>query len=131
MESAKLSFYKWYLCMAFMRSTKKSVSALEMQRQLNHKRYKTIWVLMLKIRAGIGKRDDKYNLSGAIELDEGYFEVATPNAKKLKRGRGSQSKTNVAVMAESTHLEDIHFGKKTSQFRYAKMKALKPIKLMK
>ncbi|MFT5777333.1 MAG: hypothetical protein ACI837_000265 [Crocinitomicaceae bacterium] len=111
--------------LGFYERTKKGVSALEMQRQLGHKRYRTIWVLMHKIRAGMGKRDDKYNLSRAIELDEGYFEVATPSAKKLKRGRGSQSKTNVAVMAESTPLVDIPSGKKTSQFRYAKMKALK------
>ena len=41
MESAKLSFHKWYLCMAFMSSTKKGISALEMQRQLGHKRYGT------------------------------------------------------------------------------------------
>ena len=34
MESAKLSFHKWYLCMMYMSGTKKGVSALEMQRQL-------------------------------------------------------------------------------------------------
>lgn len=50
MESAKLSFYKWYLCMAFMSGTKKGISALEMQRQLGHKRYRTVWVMMHKIR---------------------------------------------------------------------------------
>lgn len=125
MESAKLSFYKWYLCIAFMSSTKKGISALEMQRQLGHKRYRTIWVLMHKIRAGMGKRDDKYSLNGSIELDEGYFEVVAPNTAKLKRGRGSQSKTNVAVMAESTPLEDLETGEKSTHFRYAKMKALK------
>lgn len=124
MESAKLPFYKWYLCMAFMSSTKKGVSALEMQRQIGHKRYRTIWVMMHKIRVAMGKRDDKYTLDGGIELDEGYFEIVTPNSTKLKRGRGSQSKTNVAVMAESTPLEDIETGKKSSQFRYAKMKTL-------
>jgi len=124
MESAKLSFYKWYLCMAFMSSTKKGISALEMQRQIGHKRYRTIWVMMHKIRVAMGKRDDKYTLDGGIELDEGYFEIVTPNTTKLKRGRGSQSKTNVAVMAESTPLEDIETGEKSSQFRYAKMKTL-------
>jgi len=77
MESAKLSFYKWYLCMAWMSSTKKGISAMEMQRQLGHKRYRTIWVLMHKIRAGMGNRDDKYTLDGSIELDEGYFESRT------------------------------------------------------
>jgi hypothetical protein len=39
MESAKLSFQKWYLCMAFMSSTKKGISALETQRHLGHNRY--------------------------------------------------------------------------------------------
>lgn len=125
MESAKLPFYKWYLCMAFMSATKKGISALEMQRQLGHKRYRTIWVMMQKIRSGMGNRDDKYTLDGGIELDEGYFEIATPADTKLKRGRGSQSKTNVAVMAESTPLENIETGEKSSHFRFAKMKVLK------
>lgn len=124
MESAKLSFYKWYLCMASMSSTKKGISALEMQRQLGHNRYRTIWVLMHKIRAGMGKRDDKYVLIGGVELDEGYFEKTAPKKVKLKRGRGSQSKSNVAVMAESTPLENIETGEKTSHFRYAKTKVL-------
>jgi Zn finger protein HypA/HybF involved in hydrogenase expression len=31
MESAKLSFYKWYLCMAYKSATKKGISAMEMQ----------------------------------------------------------------------------------------------------
>ncbi len=124
MESAKLPFYKWYLCMAFMSATKKGISALEMQRQLGHKRYRTVWVMMQKIRSGMGNSDDKYTLDGGIELDEGYFEIATPADTKLKRGRGSQSKTNVAVMAESTPLENIETGEKSSHFRFAKMKVL-------
>jgi len=124
MEGAKLSFYKWYLCMALMSATKKGISALEMQRQLGHKRYRTIWVLMHKIRNGMGKRDDRYSLEGTLELDEGYFEVVNQSKEKLKRGRGSQSKKNVAVMAESTPLENPETGKKSSHFRYAKMKAL-------
>jgi hypothetical protein len=110
--------------MAWMSSTKKGISAMEMQRQLGHKRYRTIWVLMHKIRAGMGNRDDKYTLDGSIELDEGYFEKPAPKGVKKKRGRGSQSKSNVAVMAESTPLEDIETGEKSSQFRYAKMKVL-------
>lgn len=124
MESAKLSFHKWYLCMAFMSSTKKGISALEMQRQLGHKRYRTVWVLMHKIRSGMGKRDDKYSLEGTIEFDEGYFAVATNTKTILKRGRGSQAKKNVAVFAESTPLEDLVTGKKSSHFRYAKMKVM-------
>jgi hypothetical protein len=54
MQHAHLSFKKWYLAMAIMSSTKKGVSAKELQRQLSHTRYRTIWVLMQKIRFGMG-----------------------------------------------------------------------------
>ncbi len=110
--------------MMYLSGTKKGISALEMQRQLGHKRYRTVWSMMHKIRSGMGKRDEKYTLEGIVELDEGYFEIATSNEKNLKRGRGSQSKRNVAVMAESTPLEDLKTGKNSSHFRYAKMKVL-------
>ncbi len=43
---------------------------------------------------------------------------------KLKRGRGSQRQSNVAIMAESTPLEDSETGKTSSQCRYFKMKVL-------
>jgi hypothetical protein len=85
-----------------------------------------VWVLMHKIRVGMGKLDDKYNLSGAIELDEGYFEVTAPNTTKFKRGRGSQYKTNVAVMPEPTSLEEVESCKIFSLFRHTKVKAPKP-----
>lgn len=124
MEHSNLSFMTWYLCMAFMSFSKKGISALEMQRQIGHKRYGTVWRLMHKIRAGMGKRDDKYSLEGFLEMDEGYFEHATSSVIEKKRGRGSQGKQNVMVMAESTPLEDIHSGKKSSQCRYFKMKVL-------
>lgn len=124
MESAKLSFHKWYLCMAFMSSTKKGVSALEMQRQLGHKRYGTVWRLMHKIREGMGKRDSLYQLSGSVEFDEGYFEQAVSEQTTLKRGRGSQRQANVAVMAESTPLEDLETGNMSSHCRYFKMQVL-------
>lgn len=124
MESSKLKFRIWYLAMAFMTYSKKGISASELQRQLNHKRYDTIWSLMHKIRIAMGNRDALYNLEGMIEFDEGYFGKSTSGKVKLKRGRGSQRKVNVAVMAESTPLEDINSGKKSSHCRYFKMQVL-------
>ncbi|MFT4526641.1 MAG: hypothetical protein ACI85F_002817 [Bacteroidia bacterium] len=59
-----------------------------------------------------------------IEFDEAYFPKATPKGVKLKRGKGSQRKMNVAVMAESTPLEDIETGKRSSLCRFFKMKVL-------
>lgn len=125
MKHGKLPFRKWYLAMAFMRFSKKGISAKELQRQLNHNRYESIWSMMHKIREAMGKRDDLYNLEGMIEFDEGYFEVATPEGTVLKRGRGSQKQRTVAVMAESVPLESIETGIKSKQCRYFKMKVIK------
>jgi hypothetical protein len=65
--------------------------------------------MMHRIRGAMGKRDSLYNLEGMVEFDEGYFSTETSEKDKqnLKRGRGSQKQTNVAVMAESTPLEDL------------------------
>jgi hypothetical protein len=124
MEHSKLPVRKWYLAMAFMSYSKKGLSACELQRQLGHRRYDTVWSLMHRIRNAMGNRDSLYTLCGAIEFDEAYFSKATPEGIKLKRGKGSQRKQNVAVMAESTPLEDLQTGEKSSYCRYFKMKVL-------
>ena len=48
-----------------------------------------------------------------IEFDEGYFktEISEKEKQNLKRGKGIQQQIKVAVMAESTPLEDIETGK--------------------
>ena len=124
MKASNLPIRKWYLAMAFMSATKKGLSACELQRQLGHKRYDTVWSLMHRIRNAMGNRDSQYTLGGMIEFDEAYFEKATPDGIKLKRGKGSQKQQNVAVMAESTYLEDIETGEVSKSCRYFKMKVL-------
>ena len=126
MENSNLPFRKWYLAMAFMSYSKKGISAKELQRQLDHSRYESIWSMMHKIRTAMGKRDRLYKLEGMMELDEGYFSTETSKSEKqnLKRGRGSQKQTPVAVIAESTMLEDPETGKTSKHCRYFKMKVL-------
>ena len=126
MENHKLPLRKWYLAMAFMSFSKKGISAAELQRQLDHSRYETVWVMMHRIREAMGKRDGLYELTGMVEFDEAFFETETSEKDKqnLKRGRGSQRQQNVAVAAESTPLEDLDTGKKSKQCRYFKMKVL-------
>lgn len=124
MQASNLPVRKWYLAMTFMAATKKGLSACELQRQLGHKRYDTVWSLMHRIRNAMGNRDNQYTLEGIIEFDEAYFEKATPDGIKLKRGKGSQKQQNVAVMAESTYLEDLETGEVSKSCRYFKMKVL-------
>lgn len=126
MESSKLPVRDWFIAMAFMTYSKKGISAKELQRQLGHKRYEPVWLMMHKIRTAMGKRDDRYKLEDMIEFDEGYFETETKESDKqnLKRGRGSKKQSNVAVMAESTPIEDVETGIKSRHARYFKMKVL-------
>lgn len=105
MHNSKLPFSYWFIAIHLLTSTKKSFSAKEIQRQLGHKRYQPIWEMLHKLRIAMGNRDDNYKLAGQIELDEGFFSTITPDKEKdkpLKRGRGSQKKTKVLVMAESS-----------------------------
>ena len=126
MENSNLPIRTWSLAMAFMAYSKKGVFAAELQRQFNHSRYTTLWSLMHRIRSAMGKRDDLYDLEDMIEFDEAYFAVATKASDKqnLKKGRGSQKQSNVAVMAESVPLEDLTTGKQSKQCRYFKMNVL-------
>jgi hypothetical protein len=107
--------------MMMLTSTKKSYSALEIQRQLGHSYYEPIWYMLHKIRYAMGKRDDKYTLFNELELDEGFFEIV-PNKQdreriaieikendgKYKRGKGSQKQVAVLVMVESKTVEASH-----------------------
>lgn len=135
MENSNLSFKIWYCAFFIMTSTKKGISAKEMQRQLNLKRYEPVWAMMHKIRQMMGKRDSRYKLSDMVEFDEGHFVIETSDSQKRnnKQGKGSTKHINVAVMAESVPIEDIQdvekgkHGKK-KHCRFFKMKVLEDYK---
>ena len=81
--------------MYLLTATKGSFSSAELQRQLEHKRYQPIWEMANKLRDVMGKRDDEYQLSGEVELDDAFFTTEISLEEKdepLKRGRGSQKK---------------------------------------
>lgn len=131
MHKSKLPFRYWFIAMHLLTATKKSFSAKEIQRQLGHKRYQPIWHMVHKLRQSMGKRDGQYVLVGRIELDEGYFSTEIPQGEKekpLKRGRGSQKKSKVLVMAESEMVESPKKGQKPRRVGYLKMKVIDDLK---
>jgi len=127
MHASKLSFKDWFWTMALVTSTKNAFSAKEVQRQLGKKRYEPVWVMMHKIRAVMGLRDDRYVLSGGVEMDEGFFSTAVYGSFELKRGKGSQRKSCVVVMAESEEVpESEHLkGKPTKRCGHFKLKMVR------
>ena len=126
MENSNLSFLIWYKTMFLMSVTKKGFSAKEIQKQLGLKRYEPVWAMVHKLRKAMGNRDAKYTLEGMIEFDEAYFTVESSEIEQEKgiRGKGAVGKQNVAMMAETTPLEDIDSGKKEKQVRFFKAKVL-------
>jgi transposase-like protein len=112
--------------MFLLSATKKGFSSKEIQVQLGLKRYEPVWAMVHKLRKAMGNRDDRYTLEGMIEFDEGYFTIESSEIEQEKgiRGRGAAGKQNVAIMAESTALEDVETGKKSSHCRYFKAKVL-------
>jgi hypothetical protein len=126
MQSSNLSFLVWYKTMFLLSATKKGFSSKEIQKQLGLKRYEPVWAMVHKLRKAMGNRDALYTLEGMIEMDEGYFTVESSEIEKDKgiRGRGAVGKSNAAIMAESTPLENIETGEKSSHCRYFKAKVL-------
>lgn len=134
MENSKLPYQYWFAAMHLITTTKKSFSACEMQRQLGHKRYEPIWMMLHKIRSIMGLRDNKYQLKGEVELDDGFFATVSINRNKeeqLKRGRGSQKQTTVLVCVESKKMGNQELHKKYStnkKLGFIKMKVLHSLK---
>jgi transposase-like protein len=132
MQSSKLPYQYWFIAMHLLTATKKSFSAKEIQRQLKHKRYEPIWLMMHKIRSVMGLRDDEYQLSKSIEIDEGFFETVNrdlPKDEVNKRGRGSQKQTTVLVMIQSEeNTENKNKNRPDKKVGYLKMKVLHNLK---
>jgi hypothetical protein len=131
MHRSHLPFRYRFAAMHLLTSTKKSFSSKEVQRQLNHKRYQPIWEMMYKLRMAMGNRDDHYELEGELELDEGFFSTEIPTEEKtdkIKRGRGSQKKAKVPVMAESVKNEKHKPTEKSRKVKHIKMKVIPNLK---
>jgi hypothetical protein len=94
MENSNLSLKKWLIAITFISATKLGFSVLELQRQMEFSRYQTVLDLYHKIRAIMGKRDDKYSLEDMVEYHHAFVTKATDAHQKsdLSRGRGSDQK---------------------------------------
>jgi hypothetical protein len=131
MEHSKLPFRYWFVAMHLLTGTKKSFSASELQRQLVHKRFQPILEMLHKLRNVMGKRDGKYQLSGHVELDNAFITTLIPDGQKdekLKRGAGSQNKSKVMVMTESTWVTNPKPNKPPRRVNHIKMQVVNDLK---
>jgi hypothetical protein len=120
MYGPHLPFCYWFIAIHLLTSTRKKFSIVELQQQLGHKRYESGRLMLHKLREAMCQRNALDELTGTIDLDEGFFTTEKENEEKdklLKRGHGSQRKIILVVMIESKPVE----GQKTKKGKERKV----------
>jgi len=109
MHRAHIPLRKWVMAFHLMSSSKKGISALQLQRVLGIKNYKNAWHLAHRIRLAMREGLGVLPLKGTVEVDETYVGgkprkdnkggCESKPKKKSKRGRGT-SKIPVLALVE-------------------------------
>ena len=99
MESTRIPLVKWAMAFQMMCSSKKGMSALQLQRNLGLGSYKSAWFMCHRIRLAMEGKPMQYKLSGIVEADETYIGGKPRVTGAGKRGRGTTKKP-VMVLVE-------------------------------
>jgi len=97
MHRSHITLRQWVQAFHSMCSHKKGVSALQLQRNLGLKSYKSAWHLAHRVRFAMRAMPLKAVLKGTVEVDETYI---GGKSRIGKRGRGSERKTPVVALVE-------------------------------
>jgi transposase-like protein len=97
LEQSHLPIRTWLMAFALLCSSKKGLSALQLQRQLGIGSYRSAWHMAHRIRHAMSQEPLAGLLSGTVEVDETYVGgKPRKGTGKHKRGRGT---TKVPVVA--------------------------------
>ncbi len=97
MHRTHLPLTLWFWAIYLCATDKRGTSAVQLSRTLGIC-YDSAWHLLDRIRTAMGQRDEKYLLSGIVELDDGYVGGPSHNGK---RGRGTD-KAKIVVAVSKT-----------------------------
>lgn len=101
-ENTNIPLTVWFEVIYYMMTSKKGVSALQIQRQMGLGSYRTAWSMCHRIRAGMA--DESFRqLAGFIEVDEAYIGGKDKWKHQNKKGggpRGGKGKMIVVGAAE-------------------------------
>ena len=109
MERSHIPLYDWFFTAHMMTSFKQVLSAKEIQYQLERKDYPSVWLMMMKYRDIMGKREAQYTLSAQVELDVSYFQtsvITDPESEDIEK-ETKMVQTPVLVIAESKPVDEI------------------------
>jgi transposase-like protein len=101
MEDSHLPIRTWLMAFAILCSSKKGVSAMQLQRQLGLGSYRTAWHMAHRIRHAMSKEPLSGLLKGTVEVDETYVggKPRKGSGRPRKYGRGT-AKTPVVALVE-------------------------------
>ena len=116
-ERSKIPLHKWLAATYLLCSSKKGISAKQIERSLGVT-YKTAWFMCHRIREAM--RDGNPGLLGGggktVEVDETYIGPKTRRLGEKKRPRGPFHKVKVLTLVERTgHARSFHVPKVTSK----------------
>lgn len=97
MHRSKIPLHKWVLAFHLLCSSKKGISALQLQRNLDLGSYRTAWHMAHRIRLAMAEEPLASMLQGTVEVDETYI---GGKSRQGIRGRGSERKTPVLALVE-------------------------------
>ena len=118
-HGSKLALTKWFLAIYLLTQRKKSLSALQLSRDLGVN-YDTAWKLKQKLMQVMLERQQPHCLGGTVEMDDAYL----GGERAGKRGRGSRNKIPfiAAVETQDGNPMKIHL-RRVKGFRKACIKA--------
>ena len=97
-EATKLPLTVWFLAMHLLTQAKTNMSMLELSRHLGVS-YPSAWLMKHKLMEVMRLREDSRQLSGRVELDDGYLGGQRSGGKT---GRGSENKTPFVTAVQTT-----------------------------
>jgi len=83
-HKTRTPLYVWFGVIFLVAKDKRGISALSISKEFPVS-YPTAWTMLHKIRKAMSDRDANYQLSGIIEVDEGYFGASTKGKKRTRK----------------------------------------------
>jgi hypothetical protein len=113
-EDSHIPMHKWLMGAHLICASKKGMSALQFQRMLGFKSYRTAWFMLMRLREAMAERGAVQKLGGdgsggIVEADETYHgKVAEPSEyttkghkfRRSKQGKGPSNKRAIVALIE-------------------------------